>query len=197
MSLTALVVDNRDSFVFNLVHEVERLGISCTVVRGGTGLDRMEALVDELVPCLVLLSPGPGRPEEAGVMVPFLRKRLPIPVLGVCLGMQAMAVATGGRIGPAERPLHGRSSLIEHGGDPLFAGIPSPFPGARYHSLVVTDLGEELHAVASSRDEETGERLVMGLRHVSLPWYGLQFHPESLLTPFGPRIVQNLVSEIV
>lgn len=187
-----LVVDNRDSFVFNLVEDLERLRAACRVVRGNIELKTFEDQLRDFAPDLVLLSPGPGRPEDAGVMVPWLASHPTVPVFGVCLGLQAMVHAVGGDVGRAPRPVHGRATEMVHEGDPLFAGIPSPFRAARYHSLVATRLTEDLRGIAWTSDPETS--LVMAVRHRSLPWVGVQFHPESILTPQGARIVGNLLS---
>lgn len=178
-----LIVDHYDSFTYNLVQLVERLGRATTVVRS----DAHPA--DDLVamdPDAVILSPGPGRPEDAGVFLELLRG-LPAttPVLGVCLGHQALGLAGGTAVVRTE-PVHGHASPVLHDGRGILAGVPSPFAAARYHSLVLreADLPPDLEVTARTEDGE-----VMALQHRELPRFGLQFHPESILTPEGPRIV--------
>jgi anthranilate synthase component II len=181
-----LVVDHYDSFTFNLVQLIESLGERTEVVRS----DAEPA--DELAarsPDAVVLSPGPGRPEDAGCFLELLEV-LPshVPVLGVCLGHQALAVAAGGRV-ERGRPTHGKATAVHHVGRGIFAGVPNPFDAARYHSFVVTaDLPADLELTAWSDDG-----MVMAARHRELPWFGVQFHPESILTPEGPAIVRNFL----
>ncbi|HZD17506.1 MAG TPA: aminodeoxychorismate/anthranilate synthase component II [Actinomycetota bacterium] len=182
-----LVVDHYDSFTYNLVQLVESLGHRTEVVKSDA--EPAEALVERR-PSAVVLSPGPGRPEDAGVFTELLRI-LPVetPVLGVCLGHQAMGIVAGGRVERAT-PVHGKASLVHHEGQGVLAGLPNPFEAARYHSLVVTrgDLPPELMLTAWSDDG-----LVMAIQHRELPRFGVQFHPESILTPDGPAIVRNLL----
>jgi anthranilate synthase/aminodeoxychorismate synthase-like glutamine amidotransferase len=183
-----LIIDNYDSFTFNLVQLVAMAEIPYRVVRND------EMSVEELLalkPEGLLLSPGPGRPENAGVCVPLLRRQPQIPLLGVCLGHQALGVAFGARVERAPEPRHGKVSQVRHSGDGLFVGLPNPFEATRYHSLVVseTTLPEVLEAVAWSEDDG----LIMGLRHRLLPYWGVQFHPESVLTASGPHLVQNFL----
>jgi anthranilate synthase/aminodeoxychorismate synthase-like glutamine amidotransferase len=188
-----LVLDNRDSFVFNLVDEFRRQGAEVATVRSNMSLSDWEGSLARFSPDLVVLSPGPGRPEDVGVMVPWLRSEPEIPVLGVCLGHQALAVAAGGQVGRAPRPVHGRKSRIDVRQDPIFRGLPSPLMAARYHSLVVTEMPEQMELLATTRDE--GEDLVMAMRHRRLCQVGLQFHPESILTPGGGSIVREFLQE--
>jgi len=182
-----LVVDHYDSFTYNLVQLIESLEHRTEVVKSDT--EPARALVERR-PAGVVLSPGPGRPEDAGVFLELLRI-LPAetPVLGVCLGHQAMGVVAGGRVERAA-PVHGKASLVYHEGRGVLAGLPNPFEAARYHSLVVTreDLPDELELTAWSDDG-----LVMATQHRELPRFGVQFHPESILTPEGPRIVRNFL----
>ncbi len=183
-----LVVDHYDSFVYNLVQLVESLGRSTEVVRSDA--EPAAALVARR-PDAVILSPGPGRPEDAGCFVELLRLLPPeTPVLGVCLGHQALGVAHGGRVARAA-PVHGKTSLVHHDGKGILSGVPSPFEAARYHSLVVAaeDLPAELELTAWTEDG-----LVMAVQHRALPRFGVQFHPESVLTPEGPRIVENFLA---
>jgi anthranilate synthase component 2 len=183
-----LVVDHYDSFTYNLVQLIESLGHATEVVKSDA--EPAEALVAR-EPEAVILSPGPGRPEDAGVFVKLLRTLPPqVPVLGVCLGHQAMGIVAGARVERAE-PVHGKASLVHHDGRGIFAGVPTPFEAARYHSLVVLreDLPAELELTAWSDDD-----LVMGMQHRELPRFGVQFHPESILTPEGPSIVRNFLA---
>jgi anthranilate synthase component 2 len=191
-----LVLDNRDSFVFNLVDELRTRGASVSTVRSTLSLAALEDHVRALAPHLVVLSPGPGRPEHSGVMVEWLRTEPPVPVLGICLGHQAMAVAAGGEVGRAPRPVHGQSYPIEVDvEDPLFDGLGETLVAARYHSLVVTRVPETMRVVATAVD--SGARLVMAMRHVSLRRLGLQFHPESILTPRGRELLWRFLDEAV
>jgi anthranilate synthase component 2 len=183
-----LIVDHYDSFTYNLVQLIESLGSATEVVKSDA--ETAEALVARR-PAAVVLSPGPGRPEQAGVFLALLRSLPPdTPVLGVCLGHQAMGVAAGGRVERAE-PVHGKASLVHHDGKGILAGLPNPFEAARYHSLVVLrdELPAELELTAWSDDG-----LVMATQHRSLPRFGVQFHPESILTPDGPAIVRNFLA---
>jgi anthranilate synthase/aminodeoxychorismate synthase-like glutamine amidotransferase len=182
-----LVVDNYDSFTYNLVQCLRALGAECDVRLN----DEVEvaALTDDALPDGVLVSPGPGAPEQAGVSLELIRalagKR---PILGVCLGHQAIAQAFGARVERAERPMHGKTSAVMHDGRGVFAGLPTPLRATRYHSLRVAadSLPEALEMTASTPEGE-----LMGLRHRELQLEGLQFHPESILTEHGPRLVQN------
>jgi anthranilate synthase/aminodeoxychorismate synthase-like glutamine amidotransferase len=182
-----LVVDHYDSFTYNLVQLVESLGHETEVVK--SDVEAPEALIARK-PSAVILSPGPGRPEDAGCFTGLL-DLLPdaTPVLGVCLGHQAIGVACGGHVDRAE-PVHGKASLVHHTREGIFEGISDPFEAGRYHSLVVDrdDLPAELELTAWTEDG-----LVMAARHRELPRFGVQFHPESILTPEGPRIVENFL----
>lgn len=179
-----LVVDNYDSFVFNLVQYLAQLGAECTVVRN----DEIEP-ADALAYDGVLLSPGPGTPEEAGVCVRLIQEIAgQKPILGVCLGHQAIAVAFGGVVTRAPELLHGKTSEIWHDGAGVLDGLPNPFTATRYHSLAVdeTTLPTELEVTA-----RTASGVVMALRHRNLPVEGVQFHPESVLTEGGHRLLAN------
>ena len=188
-----LMIDNRDSFVFNLVDELARAGAQVITVRGNIEIRALEHRLASLDPDLVVLSPGPGRPEDAGVMVPWLQTEPEVPVLGVCLGHQALAVAAGGRVERAPRPVHGRTSVVDLSADPLFDGMTAPVRVARYHSLVVTRVPESMKVVATTRD--AGKELIMAIRHHRLCRVGLQFHPESILTPAGGQWVTRFLRE--
>jgi anthranilate synthase component 2 len=183
-----LVVDHYDSFTYNLVQLIESLGERTEVVKSDA--ESAEALV-AMGPAAVILSPGPGRPEDAGCF-PELLAILPpqTPVLGVCLGHQALGIAAGGVVERAA-PVHGKASLVYHEGAGILAGVPDPFEAGRYHSLVVRrdGLPSELELTAWSEDG-----LVMAAQHRTLPRFGVQFHPESILTPDGPTIVRNFLA---
>jgi anthranilate synthase component II len=183
-----LVVDNYDSFTYNLVQLLAGAGREVRVVRNDA------ASADEMLasrPDGIVLSPGPGRPEAAGVCVELLRRRAPVPVLGVCLGHQALAVAFGAAVDRAPRLMHGKTSAVRHLGRGPFAGLPDPFEATRYHSLAVREetLPAELVATAWSDDG-----ILMGLAHRELPYWGVQFHPESVLTGCGPSLVGNFLA---
>lgn len=184
MSARILVVDNYDSFVYNLVQYLAQLGADCDVRRN-----------DEVTPDEargfdgVLISPGPGIPEEAGVSVELVRECAgDVPLFGVCLGLQAMAVAYGGDVVRAPELLHGKTSLVHHHGDGVLAGLPDPFTATRYHSLAV-DPGTVPEVLEVTATTDSG--VVMALRHRSLRVEGVQFHPESVLTEGGHRMLAN------
>jgi anthranilate synthase/aminodeoxychorismate synthase-like glutamine amidotransferase len=179
-----LLVDNYDSFTYNLAHLFGELGAE-VVVRRNDAIDADEA--ERLAPSHLVLSPGPGRPENAGVSVELV-KRLRVPTLGVCLGHQAIVAAFGGEIGQARRLVHGKASPIEHDGRGLFQGLPESFDAGRYHSLAATSVPDCLEVSASCAEGE-----VMGVRHRELPVDGVQFHPESVLTPLGPQLARNFL----
>ena len=181
-----LVVDNYDSFVYNLVQYVEELGASTTVRRNDCVGPRDVAT---LSPCGVLISPGPGHPRDAGNCVELVRhcRDREVPLLGVCLGHQALAEAFGGRVGRAPELLHGRASLVEHDGLGIFSGVSNPLIVGRYHSLVVENDAVPEEFVVTARSNG----LIMGLRHRSLEMEGVQFHPESVLTQDGHLMMAN------
>ncbi|MCX2922198.1 aminodeoxychorismate/anthranilate synthase component II [Streptomyces sp. NEAU-W12] len=190
MSARILVVDNYDSFVFNLVQYLYQLGAECEVLRN----DEVSTAHAQDGFDGVLLSPGPGTPEQAGVCVDMVRHcaSIGVPVFGVCLGMQSMQVAYGGVVDRAPELLHGKTSRVEHGGRGVFAGLPSPFTATRYHSLAAEPdtVPEELEVTA-----RTPDGIVMGLRHRELRVEGVQFHPESVLTEHGHRMLANWLVE--
>jgi anthranilate synthase/aminodeoxychorismate synthase-like glutamine amidotransferase len=181
-----LLIDNYDSFTYNLAHLFEELGAEVKVIRNDK-IDADEA--ERLAPSQLVISPGPGRPEGAGVSLEIVKRLGPkIPTLGVCLGHQAIIEAFGGEVGQARRLVHGKASEIAHDGKGLFTGLPEPLQGGRYHSLAATRVPDELEVCARTDDGE-----VMAVRHRSLPVDGIQFHPESVLTPDGPALAKNFL----
>jgi anthranilate synthase/aminodeoxychorismate synthase-like glutamine amidotransferase len=183
-----LLIDNYDSFVHNLARYFARLGQAPLVVRNDAILPREIAA---LAPQAVVLSPGPCGPTEAGCCLEVVRELSPTtPLLGVCLGHQALAAGLEGRVVRAAEPRHGRTSLVYHDSDELFAGLPNPFRAGRYHSLVVDPASLPPELLVTGRTEEG---VIMGLRHRDRPWFGVQFHPESILTEGGHRLVANFL----
>ncbi len=181
-----LVIDNYDSFVYNLVQYLAQLGAETEVVRNDS--ISLEA-ARELAPDALMISPGPGRPADAGVSNEFIRAFAPeIPVLGVCLGHQCIAEVYGGEVVRAPEVMHGKTSPVLHEGDGLFVGLPSPLQATRYHSLVVEpgSLPDPLVVTAL-----TDEGVIMALRHREFPLFGVQFHPESILTEGGHQLLAN------
>ena len=184
-----LIIDNYDSFTYNLVQLVGQHTTDFRVVRN----DEMTIDdVQQLHPDKVLISPGPGRPENAGICVQLIKQCGPtIPILGVCLGHQAIGYAFGGTITFAPHLMHGKTSLINHQGNGLFNNLPNPFEATRYHSLVISPdrFPKELFITASTED-----KVIMGVRHTHYPIEGIQFHPESVLTKVGYQIIANWVN---
>jgi anthranilate synthase/aminodeoxychorismate synthase-like glutamine amidotransferase len=193
-----LVIDNYDSFTFNLVQALEAAGGTVQVVRNDA-IDRegIAALAADESADLngIVISPGPGDPDDAGVSMDAVRvaSERSIPLLGVCLGMQSMAQVYGASIVRAPTLVHGEAAAVSHDGAGLLEGMPPEFMAARYHSLMVdpATLSDELRVTAMSEED----RVVMGLRHVSLPLEGVQFHPESVLTPQGPHLLANFLRQ--
>ena len=183
-----LLLDNYDSFTYNLYQAVRALGAGCRVVRND--VMNVRALL-ALRPQGLILSPGPGRPEDAGVLVELIRGApRTLPVLGVCLGHQAVAQAYGGRVIRAKHLMHGKTCVITHDGQGVFAGLPKKAVVARYHSLVAAEpLGEGLIVTARAEDGS-----LMGLRHRERPIEGVQFHPESVATPLGLKMLKNFLA---
>ena len=183
-----LVIDNYDSFTYNIVQELGELGADLSVYRNDKiTIERIR----ELQPERIVISPGPGFPGDAGISLELIRRLgAEIPLLGICLGHQAIGAAYGGRVVHAPELMHGKTSMIHHRGDAIFADIPSPFEATRYHSLIVEEstLPESLMIIARA---ESGE--IMGFRHKHDPVIGLQFHPESILTAYGIKMLRNFL----
>ncbi len=186
-----LMIDNYDSFTYNLVQYIEEIGTPVTVVRNDVmGLEEIEALK----PSAIVISPGPGGPKDAGISMAVIERFSgKLPVLGVCLGHQSIAETFGGKIIGAQRLMHGKTSTVTADGQGIFAGVKKPFQAMRYHSLAVEreSLPDCLKITAESEDGE-----IMGLRHKSHPTEGIQFHPESIMTTIGKRLLRNFVKMI-
>ena len=181
-----LLIDNYDSFTWNLVHLFEELGADVAVYRNDA-ISVVDA--EALAPDRLVISPGPGRPVDAGISVELIRRLGPgVPTLGVCLGHQAIVEAFGGSVGQAKALLHGKASRIQNDGEGVFAGLPEEIVAGRYHSLAAQDVPEELVVSARTEDDE-----VMGVRHRVYPVEGVQFHPESVLTEHGHRLLENFL----
>jgi anthranilate synthase component 2 len=197
------VLDNYDSFTYNLVQYIGELGAE-VVVRRNDELTLEE--IAALQPERILLSPGPCTPQEAGISIPLIRHFAgKLPILGVCLGHQAIGAAFGGRVVRAPRLMHGKTSDVEHDGKTIYAGIPSPMTCTRYHSLIVAEEGLPSELAITARvkagngagketDETNDKGTIMGLRHRHFPIEGVQFHPESVLTVDGKRLIRNFLS---
>ncbi len=188
------VLDNYDSFTYNLVQYLGALGAEPVVRRNDTVTPEQ---VVAMSPAAIVISPGPGVPADAGISVPLVRAAADhqVPLLGVCLGHQSIGAAFGGRVSRAPRLMHGKRSEIRHTGAGVFAGLPSPLTAMRYHSLIVEQAGlpADLEPTAWSADEGWGEEL-MGVRHRTLPIHGVQFHPESIGTPQGMQLLRTFVN---
>jgi len=186
-----LMIDNYDSFTFNLVQYLGQLGEDVRVYRN----DEISlAEIEKMKPAAIFLSPGPCSPKEAGITVDVIRRFYrQIPLMGVCLGHQSIGYAFGAEVVRADRLMHGKTSQISHDGQTLFKGVPNPFTAGRYHSLIIKrdTLPDCLHVSAETEDGE-----IMGIRHRDFPVEGIQFHPESILTPNGKRILRNFLKLI-
>jgi anthranilate synthase component 2 len=186
--MKVLVVDNYDSFTYNLVQYFGELGVDPMVIRNDE-LSPIEAA--KLMPDRLVISPGPGTPQDAGYSVEYLRTiGSDVPTLGVCLGHQTIVAAFGGTIGRAPEPRHGKMSVIDHDGRGVFEGLPPGFEATRYHSLAATYVPEILEITATSEDG-----VIQGVRHRDLPIEGVQFHPESIMTEVGKDLLANFVSQ--
>ena len=184
--MKVLMVDNYDSFTYNLVHLFEELGAD-VVVRRNDAVTPDEA--EALAPDRLVISPGPGRPEDAGVTEALVERLAgKLPVLGVCLGHQAIVQVFGGEVGLAHELVHGKATMVSHDGKGIFEGLDGEFLAGRYHSLAATRLPDVLEVTATAPDGE-----VMAVRHRELAVDGVQFHPESVLTPLGPAIAKNFL----
>jgi len=186
---TVLFIDNFDSFTYNLVDDFCKRGCRAMVYRSSIGLEDLQRVAEQVRPDLLVISPGPGTPRSAGVSmaaVGHFKGRLPI--FGVCLGHQVIVEYFGGRVGRAPEPVHGKPSRIAHTGRGIFAGIENPMQAGRYHSLVATEVPDCLEVTAEF------EGLVMGIQHKDWPIFGVQFHPESILTPAGGKIIENVLA---
>ena len=185
--MKVLMIDNYDSFTYNLVHLFEELGAEVVTVRNDA-MTPLEAAA--LRPDRLVVSPGPGRPADAGVSIDVIRRLGPTtPTLGVCLGHQAIVEAFGGEVGQARALLHGKASTVTHDGHGVFVSLPDEVEVGRYHSLAATTVPDVLRVTSRTADGE-----VMGVRHSDLPIEGVQFHPESVLTPLGPTMARNFLS---
>ncbi len=185
-----LLIDNYDSFTYNLAHLFGALGVEVKVLRNDE-LDVDEA--ERLTPSHLVVSPGPGRPADAGISIDVVRRLgATTPTLGVCLGHQAIVEAFGGEVGYARELLHGKASPVMHDGTGLFTDLPAAFAAGRYHSLAATRLPDVLEPTAYAEDGE-----VMAVRHRTLPVVGVQFHPESVLTPDGPILARNFLGGLL
>ena len=185
------VLDNYDSFTFNLVQYIGETGEDVEVRRN----DKITpAQIEEMSPRKIVISPGPCTPNEAGISVDLIRQVAgKIPILGVCLGHQAIGAAFGGKVIRSDRIMHGKTSMVEHDGRTIFRGVESPMIANRYHSLIVEEKSLPKELEISARSEENGKVVIMGLRHRELPVEGVQFHPESVLTTDGVKLIRNFL----
>jgi anthranilate synthase/aminodeoxychorismate synthase-like glutamine amidotransferase len=184
-----LFIDNFDSFTYNLVDDFCKRDCQARVYRADTDIEELKNLAVEFGPDLLVISPGPGTPDSAGVslsVVDYFKDKLP--VFGVCLGHQVIAQYFGGKVGHAPEPMHGKPSRVTHNQRGIFAGVENPLQAGRYHSLCVTELPECMEQTAEF------EGIIMGAEHKRLPIFGVQFHPESILTPAGGKIIENVLS---
>ena len=185
------VLDNYDSFTFNLVQYIGETGEEIEVRRNDqVSIERIE----EMKPRKIVISPGPCTPNEAGITVQLIKHFAEsVPILGVCLGHQAIGAAFGGRVIRSDRIMHGKTSMVEHDGRTIFRGLQSPMVANRYHSLIVEEKSLPKDLEISARSEENGKTVIMGLRHRQFPVEGVQFHPESVLTPEGQKLIRNFL----
>ena len=187
-TIKVLFIDNFDSFTYNLVDEFGKRNCPTRVYRSDVSIDFLKQAAEEFKPDLLLLSPGPGCPEKSGVTlaaIDYFKDKLPI--FGVCLGHQAIVHYFGGKVGHAPAVMHGKSSKLSHSDKGVFAGLENPLHAGRYHSLCATELPDCLESTAEY------EGIVMGIQHKELPIHGVQFHPESILTPTGGKLIENII----
>ena len=184
-----LFIDNFDSFTYNLVDDFCKRDCRARVYRADTELDELKRVAEEFKPDLLVISPGPGTPDTAGVSLTALGHfKDKLPIFGVCLGHQVIVRYFGGKVGHAPKPMHGKPSRVTHNGEGIFAGVENPLQAGRYHSLCALEMPDCLEKTAEF------EGVVMGVRHKELPIFGVQFHPESILTPAGGKIIENILS---
>jgi len=189
--MNILLIDNFDSFSYNLVDEFEKRKCRVIVYRNNIGMNIIEAAIKSFRPSLIVISPGPSNPKNAGISEEIIRKfHKEIPIFGVCLGHQCIVEVFGGKVGPADEIVHGKAASIEHDGKTIYAGIENPFKAGRYHSLAGIKIPSCLEISAKAKD------IVMGARHRKYFIEGVQFHPESILTPAGGAIIENLIKMI-
>jgi anthranilate synthase/aminodeoxychorismate synthase-like glutamine amidotransferase len=184
-----LFIDNFDSFTYNLVDDFCKRNCQAKIYRADTGLEELKQVANEFAPDLLVISPGPGTPDSAGVTlsaIGYFKDKLPI--FGVCLGHQAIVQYFGGKVGHAPEPMHGKPSRVTHNQKGIFAGVENPLQAGRYHSLCALTLPDCLEKTAEF------EGIVMGVEHKQLPIFGVQFHPESILTPAGGKIIENVLT---
>ena len=189
MKRKVLFIDNFDSFTYNLVDDFCKRNCTAKVYRADTSLDDLKKIAEDLKPDLLIISPGPGTPAKAGVTleaIDYFKDKLPI--FGVCLGHQAIVEYFGGKVSHAPEVVHGKGSRITHNGKGVFEGLENPLQAGRYHSLCATEMPDCLETTAEFNE------IVMGLKHKQLPIYGVQFHPESILTPTGGKIIENILN---
>ena len=183
-----LFIDNFDSFTYNLVDDFCKRNCDAKVYRADTELEQLKKAAEKFGPDLLVISPGPGTPDTAGVTlaaIDYFKDKLPI--FGVCLGHQAIGQYFGGKVGHAPKPMHGKPSRVTHNNQGVFAGVENPLQAGRYHSLCILELPDCLEKTADF------EGIIMGLKHKQLPIHGVQFHPESILTPAGGKIIENIL----
>ncbi len=184
-----LFIDNFDSFTYNLVDDFCKRNCDAKVYRADTELTELKKVAEKFDPDLLVISPGPGTPNTAGVTLAAISHfKDKLPIFGVCLGHQAIGQYFGGKVGHAPKPMHGKPSRVTHSEKGIFAGVENPLQAGRYHSLCILQLPDCLEKTADF------EGIVMGLQHKSLPIYGVQFHPESILTPAGGKIIENILA---
>ncbi len=188
--MKVLFIDNFDSFTYNLVDEFEKRDCEVLVYRNNVDMDIIEQVIQKFKPSLIVISPGPRTPKKAGISKEIIQKyHEKIPIFGVCLGHQCIIEAFGGRIDKAVETIHGKPSKITHDNQGIFKGLENPFQAGRYHSLVGYDIPYHLEISARSIERD----IVMAVRHKEFPVIGVQFHPESILTPVGGLIIENLI----